>query len=50
MTPDGHAHAGQVTSRGHASYITATDDTGAYSVTLPLHVTPPDWNSLIRSY
>lgn len=50
VSPDGHAHAGEVTSRGLASFVTATDETGQYTTTLPLLVVPPDWNRLIRSY
>ncbi len=51
VAPDGTVQAGPITSRGLASSsVTAVDATGTYSKTLPLHITPPDWNPMVRNY
>lgn len=51
VAPDGTVNAGPDTSRASPlSSVTAVDATGTYTVTRPLHVTPPDWNPMIRNY
>lgn len=51
ITPDGTVTSGPATSRDFSSSsVTASDAAGTYSVTLPLHVVPPDWNPMVRNY
>ena len=49
ISPDGRVRSGPDTS-GPASFVTATDESGNYTVTLPMAVTPPDWNPMVRNY
>lgn len=49
ITPDGHVTTGGITSRGMQPMITATDGMGS-SVTMPIAITPPDWNPDVREF
>ena len=49
ISPEGEVSPGSVTG-GNGSFVTATDSTGEFSVTLPLYVTPPDFVTKVRAF
>ena len=49
ISADGRVRAGPETS-APSSFVTATDDSGNHTITLPMHVTSPDWNPWVRNY
>lgn len=49
ITPDGHVTTGGITSRGMMPTVTASDGMGN-DITLPIAITPPDWNPDVREF